>query len=68
MSDDNVIRLCRCVKWKANIFKIDEVLTLHSIRTGWQYDGQKFEYCPWCGAGLLFQLREPVFPEPAVAS
>lgn len=38
-----------CDEWEQNIRKIDNFITLQFVRTGTQYDGVPFKYCPWCG-------------------
>lgn len=51
---NSINRLCKCAEWEPNVSKINSVLSLHTVRTGWQYDGVRFKFCPWCGSELLF--------------
>lgn len=54
-------RLCKCDDWAVNARKINDILGRHAIRTGQQYDGKKFSYCPFCGKELLFVLDDTEF-------
>lgn len=45
---------CTCYAWRANIEKINGPIKLQTIRSGfrWQWDGEVFKFCPWCGTSL----------------
>ncbi len=43
---------CPCAQWKANMAKLDPFWTL-AWAHGFQYDGDIFVFCPWCGQKLL---------------
>lgn len=45
---------CECPEWAPNIEKVNGPIIEKSFRSGftWQYDGEKFRYCPWCGKAL----------------
>ena len=49
-------KYCDCVDWKENIDAINAPFNMaltHSYIG--QYEGKKFDYCPWCGHRLLVQ-------------
>ena len=43
---------CSCDRWKRNIDKHANVFIL-AYKHGIKYDGEEFEYCPWCGKELV---------------
>lgn len=45
---------CACIDWKPNVDRINNYITLATIRSGFQhqYAGVPFRYCPWCGGAL----------------
>jgi len=46
--------VCGCCAWKQNIDKINgpiEFMAVTGRSSG--YDGDRFNYCPWCGRALL---------------
>ena len=46
----NLVELMACCKdWEENLPKINAPIELQFIRTGVQYTGKPFVYCPWCG-------------------
>jgi len=52
---------CTCDKWKANIDKINAPITLQAVKSGTAgYDGDYFEFCPWCGKPLSSELQTQV--------
>ena len=46
---------CTCKDWKPNIDKINAPITLQTLRSGgaYQFDGEPFHFCPWCGKELV---------------
>ena len=49
MSEPNDHNLNPCIDWVENLPKINAQIELQFIRSGVQYDGLPFRYCPWCG-------------------
>ena len=49
-----ISRQCKCVGWLNNIEKVNAPIILQSLRCGnrFKYDGERFEFCPWCGKKL----------------
>jgi hypothetical protein len=43
---------CSCPKWLNNIYVLNAPYTLRLTAIG-EYDGDAFEYCPWCGQVLV---------------
>lgn len=51
---------CACPLWKANIDKVNAPLHLEQARnpaTAKGYTGDRFIFCPWCGARLFLAAR-----------
>ncbi len=40
---------CNCAEFKEGMKQIVAVQVLSSVRTGYEYTGASFRYCPWCG-------------------
>jgi hypothetical protein len=38
-----------CPDWKPQCEKVNGPIVMSFIRTGNQYDGLPFRFCPWCG-------------------
>lgn len=43
---------CSCKDWKPNVEKINSYINTAWARTGQEYTGKPFVYCPWCGKKL----------------
>lgn len=43
---------CDCKGWKKSINPLNSGLTMASAR-GYQYTGDDFKFCPWCGKELM---------------
>jgi hypothetical protein len=53
---------CACLDWKRNIDKLNAPILLQTARSGgsYQYDGEQFRFCPWCGCELYASVFESV--------
>lgn len=49
---DTTNKVCNCPSWKKNIERIDGIFVFAWIH-GIKYEGETFEYCPWCGKQLV---------------
>jgi len=47
------VKECKCQDWIENIAKVNAPINLMTLRTGHQYSGLVFKYCPWCKAELV---------------
>jgi hypothetical protein len=45
---------CNCDKWDKNIKSIDVCCEMSTIH-GFDYKGEQFIYCPWCGQKLTIK-------------
>ncbi len=43
---------CTCQDWIENIGIVNAPYQLHFLAVG-EYQGKKFDFCPWCGKRLL---------------
>jgi hypothetical protein len=41
-----------CDAFASGMREIDSYIALEAVRTGQEYTGGKFKYCPWCGSKL----------------
>lgn len=61
---------CECSRWQENQPKLDSLLVIAHVH-GTQYDGESWEYCPWCGSYLRLsgaeQMRANAQPDSASA-
>lgn len=51
---------CDCNKWDEGIKAVNGPITLQSARSGGNYQFDQnyvFEYCPWCGKELRWNIR-----------
>ena len=48
---DSINKKCSCDAWTENKKKVDNLFISAWIH-GLEYDGSKFEWCPWCGKPL----------------
>jgi len=46
---------CNCEDFKNNIGKVNNCFSISSIHD-FKYDGKFFDYCPWCGKELSYEL------------
>ncbi len=51
---ESVTKNCDCDTWLKNIDKINSLFVL-AWTHGIKYDGDKFEWCPWCGKPLIIE-------------
>lgn len=49
----NSIEQCQCIGW-INNFELYEDLIFHALITGKtnQFEGEEYQFCPWCGNKL----------------
>lgn len=45
-------KICDCEGWKRSINNLNRGLSMASAR-GYNYDGDMFRFCPWCGKELI---------------
>ena len=52
---ESVTKNCSCDVWRVNIDKVNNLFILAWVHRV-NYDGDRFEWCPWCGKQL--EIRE----------
>jgi hypothetical protein len=50
--------ICTCKDWKENIDKIHAPFLLTWARSGSEYEGKIWDFCPWCGEELINEPAE----------
>ena len=54
---------CECYNWKKNIKKLDNMQLFCSNQIAApKWDGDIFEFCPWCGQKLKLQIMD-IYPD-----
>jgi len=61
-NNDVIGLFCACAAWEPNIKHVNDPIILQSARSGgsYQYKGQPFVFCPWCGERLKELRQKPV--------
>ena len=48
---------CSCEKWKESYPKV-EAITMYAHVHGMNYEGDEFQFCPWCGSEGVITTHE----------
>ena len=45
------MKICKCDGWVKSIIQLESAQTIAATH-GWRYEGEFYQFCPWCGSKL----------------